>query len=657
MPWDSTRPNGKVVVSTEECADSPGTTEAPVTDPPVTDPPVTDPPTPEPATWGEWSAWTTCSAACGEGTQSRSRSCSQEGQCDGDALQTQSCTGPDGACPSGSWTEWSAWNACSAGCGEGVQSRSRECSEEGQCQGEPVERQLCTGPDGDCPQGCKITLGDFAQEKEQTCDEMFRAEDGYYLPKSGRCTSLSCTSSGTAWKKWVCACTKADGCFFKVDNDPISITGFGENFNAVTDCKQNLGGASTIGNREKRYRWADGRRSAAQPESEVSGGDDYELMNICYSLRAHNYAEMVEYSRTERQSDFDQLSQDLGLPFEYEKAMPAAGKDRMINWVTTFTYGRVIERDDGRLVCQFLNPKYPDWSEEQEDYLQLSVKRGTARWITSEHWLIWPSRPQHTTINFSPSQLISQGSDIGDSRSNYYVGPNNWLEHIFVPVNRYLCRVQDSRDQKWHNGVVTEYQRQYGTTFGASGAWGSSTSNIRPVCTAIAPDGTILSSHAHNYWTDKEEDSDRLKTEYFVLSADDGSYWSNWSEWGECSNFCGTKWGDDGNLKRKMTRTCHNANGEEISYKNGQNCFPDADFRLRDADTWSNIDWTDNWGRSSVYYDEKTGDCRDEDILSEVCPKWSRWSDFTDCSVTCGTGSRSRTVSLISIEIFRIDKL
>jgi len=52
-------------------------------------------PTPVVNTWTEWSSWTDCSKSCGEGRQSRMRECITEGQsvldCSGPRVQLRSC--------------------------------------------------------------------------------------------------------------------------------------------------------------------------------------------------------------------------------------------------------------------------------------------------------------------------------------------------------------------------------------------------------------------------------------------------------------------------------------------------------------------------------------------------------------------------------------
>ena len=50
--------------------------------------------------------------------------------------------------PTGEWSEWGAWSECSAQCGDGTKSRSRTCSVEGECEGSSSESTACN--EGDC---------------------------------------------------------------------------------------------------------------------------------------------------------------------------------------------------------------------------------------------------------------------------------------------------------------------------------------------------------------------------------------------------------------------------------------------------------------------------------------------------------------------------
>uniref|UniRef100_A0A3Q0T5R9 Thrombospondin-2 n=1 Tax=Amphilophus citrinellus TaxID=61819 RepID=A0A3Q0T5R9_AMPCI len=114
--------------------------------------------------WSLWSPWSSCSVTCGEGQITRIRHCNapvpQLGgrDCEGSGRETQGCTAKP--CPiDGGWGPWSPWATCSATCGGGHKSRSRECnSPEPQyggkkCFGEAVDRDSCNKKD--CPiDGC-----------------------------------------------------------------------------------------------------------------------------------------------------------------------------------------------------------------------------------------------------------------------------------------------------------------------------------------------------------------------------------------------------------------------------------------------------------------------------------------------------------------------
>uniref|UniRef100_A0A672NRB6 Adhesion G protein-coupled receptor B1 n=1 Tax=Sinocyclocheilus grahami TaxID=75366 RepID=A0A672NRB6_SINGR len=90
-----------------------------------------------------WSSWSMCSVSCGEGFQSRSRSCmtsTYSTQCTGPLRENRPCNNT-AACPvNGAWDEWAPWSLCSSTCGRGYRDRVRTCKQP-QHGGEP-----CRGP-------------------------------------------------------------------------------------------------------------------------------------------------------------------------------------------------------------------------------------------------------------------------------------------------------------------------------------------------------------------------------------------------------------------------------------------------------------------------------------------------------------------------------
>ncbi|VDH95487.1 Hypothetical predicted protein [Mytilus galloprovincialis] len=82
--------------------------------------------------WGEWSKWSDCNATCNGGVQKRTRTCNNPypsaggSACSGMADQILICAESD--CPViGAWSEWGVWSLCSASCGSGNRTRSRQC--------------------------------------------------------------------------------------------------------------------------------------------------------------------------------------------------------------------------------------------------------------------------------------------------------------------------------------------------------------------------------------------------------------------------------------------------------------------------------------------------------------------------------------------------
>ena len=82
--------------------------------------------------WTEFGNWSDCSAECGEGTQTRTRNCTdpslaREGAaCEGEGEETRICNAEP--CPvNGGWTSWYS-GSCSVPCGDGSETKIRTCT-------------------------------------------------------------------------------------------------------------------------------------------------------------------------------------------------------------------------------------------------------------------------------------------------------------------------------------------------------------------------------------------------------------------------------------------------------------------------------------------------------------------------------------------------
>uniref|UniRef100_A0A6Q2ZLQ4 Adhesion G protein-coupled receptor B2 n=1 Tax=Esox lucius TaxID=8010 RepID=A0A6Q2ZLQ4_ESOLU len=102
--------------------------------------------------WEEWSSWSLCSATCGRGSRTRTRNCESGGGaklCGGPETQTKLCN--IAVCPvEGQWLDWAPWSRCSVTCSTGSQQRQRRCSASvhgwAECKGPHLETRDCTNP-------------------------------------------------------------------------------------------------------------------------------------------------------------------------------------------------------------------------------------------------------------------------------------------------------------------------------------------------------------------------------------------------------------------------------------------------------------------------------------------------------------------------------
>ncbi|XP_071145403.1 SCO-spondin-like [Mytilus edulis] len=109
---------------------------------------------------GEWSDWTAsgCTAACGGGSMSYSRTCNNPApdhggdDCSGSRTKSEPCNTQ--SCPvNGGWSDWTSWAACSLDCGGGTQRKTRTCTKPA-----PTHDGLDCGGDSSVSQSCNTHL-------------------------------------------------------------------------------------------------------------------------------------------------------------------------------------------------------------------------------------------------------------------------------------------------------------------------------------------------------------------------------------------------------------------------------------------------------------------------------------------------------------------
>ncbi|XP_063690486.1 uncharacterized protein LOC134823063 [Bolinopsis microptera] len=111
-------------------------------------------------TWTSWGIWLSCSKHCGGGTETRNRTCTNPAplhggaECAGNSTDTKSCNTQD--CPvDGGWSEYGTWSVCSKECGGGTETRNRTCTKPAplhggtECAGNITETKSCNTQE--CP--------------------------------------------------------------------------------------------------------------------------------------------------------------------------------------------------------------------------------------------------------------------------------------------------------------------------------------------------------------------------------------------------------------------------------------------------------------------------------------------------------------------------
>ena len=138
--------------------------------------------------WSTWGEWSSCSKTCGNGDQTRQRTCQvpqsritlkNNSVCPGNGTEKRICN--PNPCPE--LTSWTPWTPCSKSCGSGERRRSRKCEipENARSQNNPCgnadlnQRELCNTQK--CPvytewsewTECSKSCGTGQQMRERAC--------------------------------------------------------------------------------------------------------------------------------------------------------------------------------------------------------------------------------------------------------------------------------------------------------------------------------------------------------------------------------------------------------------------------------------------------------------------------------------------------------
>ena len=178
--------------------------------------------------WGQWSAYSECTASCGMGVQTRTRTCTDPAPayggdfCFGDNAEDIVCKAKT-ECPiDGRWTLWGDWGFCIAECGWGYQERYRICSDPApahggrECKGLPVEKRDCDS-NIPCPihgnwglwyesSACSATCGYGMIERRRDCNNPEPQFGGKFCVGDNvetiKCDAgIACAIDG-GWSKW-----------------------------------------------------------------------------------------------------------------------------------------------------------------------------------------------------------------------------------------------------------------------------------------------------------------------------------------------------------------------------------------------------------------------------------------------------------------------
>ncbi|VDH96262.1 Hypothetical predicted protein [Mytilus galloprovincialis] len=591
--------------------------------------------------WSNWNEWTACSISCGRGSQSRNRTCSdpepQYGgtHCSGNKTEEQICN--DDPCPiNGNWTEWSDWGECDVSCGGGIQTKYRNCSNpEPQfggedCFGNDTEISVCNSHY--CPidgswtawsawDECSVSCGGGIVYRNRSCsnpDPQFGGKDCIETATDTKsCSDDKCPIDGnwTDWSVWS-ACSHSCGRGFQSRNRTCSnpVPQFGGNEclgNVSEDDMCNVHNCPVDGNWTKWSEWDNCTQSC--------GGGFRSRVRNCSDPEPRFEGENCLGNSTE-----GDICNDHYCPVDG-------------NWTDWSEWNSCSDTCGGGLTLRYRNCSNP---EPQFGGIDCIGNR-TENYSCNTHycpvdgsWAEWSEWDNCTDACGGGLQFRNRTCSDPEPQFGGIDCVGNSVDNNVC--NEHECPVDGSWTEwsEWNN---------------CTDVCGGGIKSRNRTCSDPEPQFGGMDCIGNNT-------ESKLCNEHYCPV--DGN-WSKWSEWKECSVTCGVGImtrnrtcknpepqyggkqciGNDNNISGCAENPCPiNGNWTEWSSWNECSATCGGGIKIRDRNC-SNPE--PQYGGDQCFGNSTNSETCNED----PCPidgNWSGWSEWDECSVSCGGGLKTR---------------
>uniref|UniRef100_A0A7M5V4H0 VWFA domain-containing protein n=1 Tax=Clytia hemisphaerica TaxID=252671 RepID=A0A7M5V4H0_9CNID len=576
--------------------------------------------------WGEWSDFSTCSATCGKGKHYRKREClgqKYNGKyCEGDAEYYKDCQVK--YCPvDGYWGSWSAYSKCSATCGKGTYYRYRKC------EGKKYGGKDCEGNDkhyADCDSGvycpvggkwsswsayskCSKTCGIGEYYRTRTCDgKKYGGKDcegvdkqyedcntGVYCPIHGQWSSWSDYSKcsvtcgkGSYYRTRKCLNQKYGGDYCKGNDKEYEecysgvycpIDGYWGEWSSYSTCDKTCG----KGNHYRTRKCIDKKY----------GGKDCEGKDTHYKDCQIKYCPIDGYWG--EWSSFSTCSKTCGKG-KYYRTRKCLGQ----KYEGAECKGYDTEYEDCHVKYCPINGNWGEWS----DFSKCSETCGKGT-----HYRYRKCEGK----KYDGKDCAGKDKEYKDCNIKYCPIDGYWGEWSDFSTCSKTCgkgtyyRTRKCVDQKYGGkdceGKDTHYKDCHVKYCPIDGYWGewSSFSTCSETCGKGKYYRTrkcLGQSYGGKYCSGDDKEYDDCHVKYCPING----YWGSWSEYSTCDKTCGK-----GTYYRYRKCEGKNYGGKDCEGK-----------------------------------DKEYKSCH----IIEYCPidgSWGHWSDYSECSATCGKGYQIRT--------------